>query len=161
MSKRWFVLLAIVVVAIAASSSFSSAQAQPFKYAAKYVCGKATGSPDNFAPGIYFTSINVHSDRDIDFRKRFTVSRIDERPGGTTDWIGTGLPAGNSFQIECRNILAHLTAAGIPIPLGQVTEGYVILLTDIPLDVFGVYTAAGPDWVSTLHMERIDPQKAP
>lgn len=152
--RRLMLLLALALVP-------SLAHAQLYEYAAKYTCGKANGSPDNFAPGIYYTSVNVHATKDTDIRKRFTVSLIDERWGGSTGWIGTGLPGGQSLQIECRNILAHLSSFGVPIPPGQVVEGFVIIDSPVLLDVFGVYTAAGPDWVSTLHMEHIIPREVP
>jgi hypothetical protein len=135
------------------------AHAQVYEYAAKYMCGRGKGDPDNFAPGTYYTTINVHSDKETEFLKRFTVSLIDEKAGGGTKWITTFLPQERSLQIQCRNILTHLADEGVPVPPGEVAEGYVVIQSTVLLDVWGVYSAAGPDWVSTLNLQQIRPKR--
>jgi hypothetical protein len=136
--------------------SLASAQTL-FRYDAKYVCGKQANPPNNFVPGVYFTSINVYSNPGVhQFKKRFTVSLVNEKSGGSTGWIVTSLGAGRSLQIDCDNILAHLQQANVPPPGGQVTEGFVIIESPSKLDIVAVYSAGpqgGP--VSSLHMERV------
>ncbi|HEV7241620.1 MAG TPA: hypothetical protein VGQ36_20480 [Thermoanaerobaculia bacterium] len=142
---------------VALLPALASAQTVLYRYDAKYICGKQASPPHNFVPGVYFTSINVYSNKLVQFRKRFTVSLVDEKTGGTTGWIVTTLPAGQSLQIDCDNILAHLQAANVPPPGGQVTEGFVVIQTPgVKLDVVAFYSAGpqnGP--VSSLLMERV------
>jgi hypothetical protein len=134
-----------------------------YQYAAKYACGRAGGAPQNFAPGVYFTSINVHNfGKETGFLKRITVSLVDEKAGGGTKWIKTGLPAERSMQIDCGNILAHLKQEGVAWPPSQVVEGFVIIRTPVELDVVGVYSAFGAgNLVSTMEMERVPVRKVP
>jgi len=131
--------------------------AQTYEYAAKYVCGKSGGeAPFNFAAGVYYTSINVHADRETPFEKTITVSLPDEKPGRITKPIKSGLPNDSSLQIDCANIYTHLKTENIPTPPGQPTEGFVIIRSKAELDVVGVYTAMGADsLVSTMHMDRV------
>jgi len=143
----------ILLLTIALLPSFASAQTS-FRYDAKYLCGKQGTSPHNFLPGVYFTSINVYSNSGVHaFKKRFTVSLVNEKAGGSTGWVVTSLSAGQSLQIDCDNIISHL---GTLPPGGQVTEGFVIIDSPNKLDIVAVYSAGpqgGP--VSSLLMERV------
>lgn len=147
----------VLSLAITLLTSLASAQSIVYRYDAKYVCGKQASPPNNFVPGVYSTSINVYSNPGVhQFRKRFTVSLVNEKYGGTTGWIVNNLSMGRSLQIDCDNILAHLHAANVPIPSGQVTEGFVIIESPVKLDVVAFFSAGpqnGP--VSTLLMERV------
>jgi hypothetical protein len=136
------------------------ASAQAIQYTAKFACGKASELA-NYAPGAFFTTINVlNPSKETRFEKRFLLANVDEKPGAGTKWVPSGLPAEAAYQIDCRNILAHLSSAGIPLPPGQVADGFVVLRSPVELDVIGVYSAAGPGGlVSTLHMERIPPRR--
>jgi hypothetical protein len=134
------------------------ASAQVFEYAAKYVCGRSGGSgPFNFAAGRYYTSINVHSSREVGFQKIFTVSLPSERSGGRTKEIDTGLGADQSMQIDCDNIFRHLKENNVGIP--TLAEGYVIIRSKLELDVIGVYTASAvsgqSNLVPSMHMDRV------
>lgn len=142
-------LLVMALLSLVAASS--SAQTV---YAAKFVCGKATTSvttPFIFAPGAYYTTINVHTWKATDFRKRFSVARPDERAGPLSEWFGGNLRDGESLQIDCRNIYSHLN-----IPVGQLIDGFVEIVTPVELDVVGVYSGAPlAGQIATLHMERV------
>ena len=136
------------------------AVAQQYEYAAKYVCGRSGGgAPNNFAAGLFYTSINVHSDVRTPFTKVITVSWPGEKFGGRTKPIPSGVDADTSLQVDCINIYGHLKVNGITVPPGQPTEGFVIIRSNVALDVVGVYTAAGAgNLVSTMHMERVPPR---
>jgi hypothetical protein len=133
------------------------------EYAAKYVCGRSDGELGNLAAGTYFTSINVRNPvgTETRFEKTFTVSLVNERSGPVTKPVVTPMPPHASLQIDCRNILGHLRANGIaPLP-GQPFEGYVVIRGGTQFDVYGIYTAAGPNGlISTMHLERYLPQRA-
>ena len=152
MKKVLFLLILVPTIAAA-----------QVEYAAKYVCGKSDGEAANFAPGTYFTSINVRNPvgTETRFEKTFTLSLVNEKAGPVTKGIVTPLPPHASLQIDCRNILGHLRANGIVPPAGQPAEGYVVIRGGIQFDVIGIYTAAGPSGlISTMHLERYLPQRA-
>lgn len=147
--------LLLVMALLSLASAPLSAQTV---YAAKFVCGKATSSlstPFIFAPGAYYTTINVHAWKGTDFRKRFSVARPDERAGPLSQWFGGALRDGESLQIDCRNIYSHLN-----IPPGQLIDGFVEIVSPVELDVVGVYSGApSSGQIATLHMERVPGRK--
>ena len=109
----------------------------------------------NFAPGTYYTTINVHNPAlttSIEFRKKFALAEPEEKPGRISAWFGAGLRADQAMQIDCRNIYGHLGIAP-----GTFIEGFAVIQLSPrqELDVEGVYTAAGNAGVSALHMERV------
>lgn len=143
-----------IVTILVILAATTAAHAQVRQYAAKFVCGKAPGQM-NFAPGTYFTTINVHNPSlgaSIKFEKKFALAEINEQPGKISQWFGAGLKPDQAMQIDCRNIYAHLG-----IPIGTFIDGFAViqLSTKQELDVVGVYTASGNAGVSTLHMERV------
>lgn len=138
------------------------ANAQVFEYVAKYVCGRSDGETLNFAAGTYFTSINVRNPLGTEtrFEKTFTLSLVNEKTGPVTKPVFTPMAPNASLQIDCRNILGHLKANGITPPAGQAVEGFVVIRANTDLDVYGVYTAAGPNnLISTMHVERYLPRR--
>ena len=145
---RRLILFSVVLVLVTLSASAQT-------YNAKYVCGKP-GVEVNawaFAAGYYYTSVNVHTNTDVDIRKRFSISLLDEKYGPISDWVSTFIPSGRSMQIDCGNIYGHLGVAP-----GTFIEGYVTIVSPVKLDVVGVYTAdQGGNGVTTLHMERVPP----
>jgi hypothetical protein len=145
----------VTILVILTAVAVSNTEAQVRQYAAKIVCGKAPNDALNFAPGTYFTTINVHNPAitaAVEFRKKFALAQVDEKPGNISQWFSTVLKADEAVQIDCRNIYAHLN-----IPPGTFIDGFAViqLSTKQDLDVVGVYTAAGSTGVSTMHMERV------
>ncbi|HXH38218.1 MAG TPA: hypothetical protein VNN08_06295 [Thermoanaerobaculia bacterium] len=152
MRSRIVTVLIAVIVLAAATASAQVAQVR--QYAAKFVCGKA---PDalNVAPGTYFTTINVHNPAlvlAVEFRKKFALANLDEKPGKISQFFPAALKADEAMQIDCRNIYAHLG-----VPPGTFIDGFAVIQLSPrqELDVVGVYTAAGSNGVSTMHMERV------
>ncbi|MGH9422751.1 MAG: hypothetical protein ACRD3J_22450, partial [Thermoanaerobaculia bacterium] len=149
----------VVILVVLAAATVANGQVQQVRqYAAKFVCGKATDqqmSLYNFAPGTYYTTINVHNpalSASIEFRKKFALAEPGERPGRISAWFGAALRPDQAMQIDCRNIYGHLGVAP-----GTFIEGFAVIQLSPrqELDVEGVYTAAGNAGVSTIHMERV------
>jgi hypothetical protein len=144
-----------ILVVLAAATAAHAQTHQVRQYAAKFVCGKSGGDQLNFAPGTYYTTINVHNPAlvaSIEFSKKFALAELNEKAGKISPWFGAGLKPDEAMQIDCRNIYAHLNI----LPFSTFIEGFVViqLAPTRELDVVGVYTAAGNAGVSTLHMER-------
>lgn len=158
MRTRLVITLLATVSVLVAATAHAQAPAGLKQYAAKFVCGRTTGTETAAfiaAPGSYFTVINVHNpalSTPVDFRKKFAVGLPAERAGRVSDFFSATLKADETMLIECRDIYAHLK-----VPVGTFLEGFVVLLIkDLELDVVGVYTAApAGGGVSTLHMERV------
>jgi hypothetical protein len=146
MKRLLFVLFALL-------PAVAFAQVPP-RYAAKFVCGKPTALETGsmaIAPGAYFTAINVHNfstNANAAIRKRFSAGKIGEEPGAVSPWVAATLLPGQTMLVDCRDILGHL---GGP-PFG---EGVVEMLSNVDLDVIGVYTTVGPTGqVTTMEIDR-------
>jgi CARDB len=127
-----------------------------FQYAAKFVCGKSDG--EALAPGVYFTAINVHNPtaRDVTFRKKFALpGREPEKSGNTPKKpVSADLRPDAALEIDCPDIREHTGVDEVFL------KGFVVLESDVELDVVAVYTAAGGDGqVETLHTERVPPRR--
>jgi hypothetical protein len=150
-------ILTILVVLAAATAAHAQVR-QVRQYAAKFVCGKASDEQIklfNFAPGEYFTSINVHNPARraaVRFQKKFALAESSENPGRISEWFRGALKADEAMQIDCVNIYRHLN-----IPPGTFIDGFAVIeiSTKQQLDVVGVYTAAGNGGVSAMHTERV------
>ena len=154
---RTRILFALAFVFVTAVAHAQVLQVR--QYAAKFVCGKATdvqfGTFD-FAPGSYFTTINVHNPAltaAVEFRKKFALAERDERPGRISQWFGAALKPDEALQIDCGSIYRHLG-----IPIGTFIDGFAVIqigTTRQELDVDGVYTASPGNGVSSIHTERV------
>jgi hypothetical protein len=121
-----------------------------FQYAAKLVCGRPEA--EELAPGQYFTAINVHNptERDVALRKKIAVAGRGERPGPVSNFVDTRLGPDEALEIDCPDLRAHAGADE------ALLKGFVVIESDVELDVVAVYTAAGDSGqVQTLHMERV------
>jgi len=126
----------------------------PFRYVAKFVCGKPTTveiSTLAVAPGTYFTAINVHnltSNTTAGLRKRWSFGKVNEQPGGLSQWVSASVPPGQTILIDCRELLG---AVGNP-PFG---EGAIEIISNVDIDVIGVYTSVGAsNLVTTMTIDR-------
>ena len=120
------------------------------QYAAKFVCGKSAG--EVVAPGLYFTAVNVHNPTytDIRFRLKIAVALPGLTPGPVSKFYDAALGPDEALEIDSPDIfkLAETDA--------DFLKGFVVIESDIELDVVVVYTAAGRDGqVETLHTERV------
>jgi CARDB len=134
------------------------AQAAPnHKYAAKIVCG-IQGEPKSLrlTRGLYATTVNIHNPnaRTATLFKRLalTFPPAEERPGAIQRIARESLTADQALKVDCDEIRILLK--------GQFTsgfvEGFVIVDSDMPLDVTGVYTSASIDRAGTILQSGID-----
>ncbi len=131
-------LLLVLLVLLVSTSVF--AQTLPYRTEAKYVCGRP-GAEENeafaFAPGVYYTSINVTNPNEftIDGRKRFSIAHLNQKFGPWTQWVGWALPPGASMQVDCGDIYAHLG-----VPPGTFIDGFVQFQSPWRFAATAVYT---------------------
>ena len=128
-----------------------------FEYAVKFVCGtwvKEFG--DVVAPGIYFTAINIHNptDGEVSFQYKIAVAKrgVGTKPSNPVD-LKLGLD--EALEIDCTDITKHSR----PIE-GEFRKGFVVIGSNVDLDVVAVYTAAGGDGqIVSIHIERVAPRR--
>jgi hypothetical protein len=137
--------------AIVSSARLELVQHLPrLQYAAKFVCGRSDGPV--VAPGQYFTAINVHNPtyKPVKFRMKVAVALPGLQPGPVSSFYSCHLGADQAFEVDCPDIhkLAHSDEPFL--------KGFVVIESDVELDVVAVYTAAGADgFVETIHTERV------
>jgi hypothetical protein len=121
-----------------------------FQYAAKFICG--TGDGRVVASGTYFTAINVHNPGDdaAVFRKKVAIALPNEKPGPVSRLFDAKLGPDEAFEIDCPDIFRHAPQRG------EFLKGFIVIETDVELDVVAVYTAAGASRrIETLEIERV------
>lgn len=131
------------VLLVAALFTLSlSAFGQTYTAEAKFVCGKADQPVIDafaFAPGTYYTSINVGNPNDdkIDtYKKIFSVALLRQKAGKVSQSIAWSLGPRESMQVDCSDIYGYLGVAP-----GTFIDGFVYFLGG-PLEytLTGVYT---------------------
>lgn len=124
-----------------------------FQYAAKFACGKSDG--EVVAPGVYFTAVNVHNPtyKPIRLAVKVAVALPGLKPGPVSRFIHAALGPDEALEIDCPDI--HKLAG-----TKDFLKGFVVIESEVELDVVAVYTAAGRDeQVETLHTERVPPRR--
>jgi hypothetical protein len=123
-----------------------------FQYAVKFVCGQWSEEfRDIVAPGDYFTAINIHNPADgaVSFQYKVAVAK---RGVGTKPSIffNLKLESDEALEIDCPDINRHGEIQGF-------AKGFVVIESDVELDVVAVYTAAGgrERQVVSIHTERV------
>lgn len=137
-----------------------------FQYAVKVVCGRVAASPAGaaaspVAPGQYWTAVNIHNPdkcKGARFRWKVAVGRPGE-PGPISAYQNARvLEPDRAIELDTRQILNSLAP-----PVPGFVKGYVVIESDIELDVVAVYSTAqtpsGP--VSSFHTERVRPRCVP
>ena len=102
------------------------------------------------------TAINVHNptDREIEFRKKFAVALPREESGKESEFFDAKLVPDGALEIDCPEIRERTDREA------DFLKGFVVIESDVELDVVAVYTAAGAtDQVETLHTERVSPRR--
>jgi len=125
-----------------------------FEYAVKFVCGKSDGRV--VAPGEYWTAINVHNplERPVRFRKKIAVALPHEEPGPVSQFFEARLGPDEALEIDREDIFEHAQVGD------DFLKGFVVIHSDVQLDVVAVYTAAGEDrGVNTLDVEVVLPRQ--
>lgn len=125
-----------------------------FQYAVKFVCGKSDGRVA--APGEYWTAINVHNPTytDIRLRKKVAIALPSEQPGPVSQFFDAKLGPDEAFEIDREDIFRHAESRE------DFLKGFVVIQSDVELDVVAVYTAAGNEGsIETIHTERVSPRR--
>src|SRR4051812_21721473 len=125
-----------------------------FQYSVKFICGKSDGKVA--AIGNYWTAINVHNPdtRRVAFQKKFVVALPHEEAGPVSQPVRAVLGPDEAFEIDREDIFRHS-------PLhADFLKGFVVIESDMELDVVVVYTAGGDNGqVETLDVERVSPRR--
>jgi hypothetical protein len=147
--------------AVVASADVAEAVAPAaFQYAVKFICGKSAGNL--LARGTYHTAINVHNPwpRAVKFRKRIAIACPLERPGEVTRFFGAALGKYEALEIDCQDIYRHTRDIHIcGRRAAPFRKGFVVIESDVELDIVAVYTAADVfGRVTTMDIERVPPR---
>ncbi len=123
------------------------------QYAAKFVCGKSGGAV--VAPGVYWTAVNVHNPtyKTIAFRAKIAVAPPGLKPGHVSKFFEAKLGPDQALEIDCPDILERSEAKA------DFLKGFVVIESDVELDVVAVYTASGSTGQIALHTERVPPRR--
>lgn len=135
-----------------------------FQYAVKLVCGVVAptgGTPTPVAPGRYWTAINIHNPdkcKEAHFRWKVAVA-APGKAGPVSAYQRTlTLRPDEALEIDCPQV-----AQAFPPPAPTFVKGYVVIESDIELDVVAVYsgTQGGNTLLSSFHTERVQPRCVP
>ncbi len=123
------------------------------QYATKFVCGKSPGTV--VAPGTYWTAVNVHNPNNnaIAFRAKIAVALPGLKPGHVSKFFDAKLGPDEALEIDCPDILERAEVKA------DFLKGFVVIESDVELDVVAVYTAAGSNGQIALHTERVPPRR--
>jgi hypothetical protein len=127
-----------------------------FQYAAKFVCGKSPG--EVVAPGVYFTAVNVHNPtyRTVDLRVKVALALPGLKPGAVSKFYDAKLGPDEALEIDCPDIFNPEIFKFREPMQADFLKGFVVIESEVELDVVAVYTAAGREkQVETLHTERV------
>lgn len=127
------------------------------QYAVKLICGSQASGV--LATGSYFTAINVHNphEQPIEFRKKIALTGEEsEQPGKVFGPFDAKLGPDEALEIDNGDIIRHTPE----IPPDAFRKGFVVITSDLELDVVAVYTAEGLfGRVKTLHIDRVPPRR--
>lgn len=132
-----------------------------FQYAVKFVCG-ITDLNSPVAPGRYWTAINIHNPdkcRDAHFRWKVVVAApLGQTPRVPVFQRPVTLGPDLALEIDCQHVRATF-----PPPVPQFIKGYVVLESDVELDVVAVYTGTqgSSTRLGSLHTERVEARCVP
>jgi hypothetical protein len=135
-----------------------------FQYAVKIVCGIASssagGAQPPVAPGAYRTAINIHNPdkcKNANFRWKVAVALPNQAGTVSSFQRPRTLLPDAAMEIDCPQVMSAVQ------PPLLFIKGYVVLESDIELDIVAVYTGAqtatGP--VTTFYSERVQARCVP
>jgi hypothetical protein len=144
----------VLVLLFLSTAAFAQNQ---YEGSAKFVCGKTGQDVVDayaFAPGVYYTSINVTNPDfsiTVNGRKQFSVGLLRQKPGPYTQWVPWTLKPGESMQVDCSDIYSYLN-----IPVGTFIDGFVhIVGAPVRYDVTGVYTVTDGSRIVSQDVEEV------
>jgi hypothetical protein len=154
-------MVAIVGVRAIGGKAAPAAPA-PFNYAAKFMCGEFDKLGDPSLPaaiegpvkaGNYQTTINVHNpnSREVPLQKKAVLifsgdqpidRTVFEQPRQPGQLVRALLLPDFGLEIECQDIRKLLLSPGAP-PAPTFIDGWVVVLSPLPLDIDAIYTGYG------------------
>lgn len=125
-----------------------------YQYAIKILCTAnipgTSQTSDGLMPGVYETAVNIHNPNEKATRVRKKIAN----PGQISEFRGTKIGPDGVERFVCRNIQDF----GITFIHGF--EGFLVIESDLSLDVTAVYTAGGRGGeVNTIDVEQIKERK--
>jgi hypothetical protein len=171
--KYWLAGIALLIVGSVLGTFFVGgtlpARAQPpgvasstsFIYSVKFACvnevgpAAVVGIEAPFEPAAYRTAINVYNfhDEPVELIKKAVIARSeDEEPGISSAEVVEVLQPGKALFVDCIDVSELLYGAG---QLGNapIGDGFVIIESDVELDVVAVYTSTFVDEVGHRNLE--------
>ena len=141
-----------------------------YVYNVKFVCGsQPMGMYNPVVPGIYATSINLHK-WVVEYayiHKKAVVAVPQKTPQLEYGFDYFEMCWDYAFRIDCEDIIWNLLQiqnqvdpAGNPLDPNAFYEGYVSLISPVPLDVEGVYTSHFANSL-TLDIEHVEARLMP
>ncbi len=140
--------------------------ATEFQYAVKLVGGTVAvghGAAETpVAPGRYWTAINIHNPdkcRDANFRWKVVVAApLGQNPAIPTFQRPRTLGPDMALEIDWAQVKQTF-----PSPPPTFVKGYVVIESDVELDVVAVYTGTqgGNTPLNSFHTERVHPRSVP
>jgi hypothetical protein len=135
-----------------------------FQYAVKIVCGEVKPVESTpVAPGRYWTAVNIHNPdkcKNANFWFKVGIARLDLQ-SPVSQYIGP-LPLRPDGMIEFDCPIIRAIAGVLVSPPPAFVKGFMVLKSDIPLDVVAVYTgSAGSSGGNSFHTERVPAHCSP
>lgn len=139
-----------------------------FQYAVKIVCGTVKPADNTpVAPGQYWTAINVHNPdkcQEAHFLMKVGVA-LQNLNSPVSQYLGPfPLRADGMVEID-RSLIMQLVQGFLyppPQPMPLFVKGYMVIESDIELDIVAVYTgSAGSNVANTFQTERVPARCVP
>ncbi len=141
-----------------------------FQYAVKLVCGVVAatpaGAPTPVAPGRYWTATNIHNPdkcKDAHFHWKVAVALPGAQGPVSVYQRPQKLSPDAALEIDCAQVM-RVVQALFPPPATAPTfaKGYVVIESDIKLDVVAVYSGQGTCGLfNSFQTERVQPRRVP
>ena len=148
------IILSTILIAVLNSAVTTAFAQNEFMYSIKFVCIPTVG-PDKevvFVPQNYSTIINVHNPypEDVYFLKKAVIAQSeDEEKGQISDFVRDYLRPDQALSINCNDINRLFNNS-----LSPIGDGFVVLTSNIKLDVSVVYTTHNSIDVEYIHPSR-------
>jgi len=128
-----------------------------YQYVVKVVCGTLAEKPLHpvVSRGCYTTAVNVYNRSTCDdavIRRRLSVGLPGAASGPVSRMLASDLGPCRAMEVDCKDIMDMAPGDA------HFVKGFLVLESNVPLDVVAVYTAAGLSGgkeVETLHTERV------
>jgi len=128
-----------------------------YVYNAKFLCGRQSASSPVVA-GNYATTINLHKwEHEPAYIHKKAVIAVKQHEPQLPYGFGEPFEIcwDNAVQIDCPDIESWFPPGTAS--FANFTEGFVSIISPVPLDVVAVYTAQSPSGDMTMDVEKIEP----